>query len=272
MKEYLTMKIKLSKSQWESMGKQAGWMQKKSQNTREFYHGTSSGPNNEKVISFKNGINQSVAQGYGQGSGFYVWLNKNNAINHSQEFSKGGYPMIVSIQAELSPQNFDLDHEVMSSMTGQFIYDTWDNLFKRIPENYVSVERGTLNINKSRKVVESNVMVFSFGNGGTKALRPSTESDIGAGEIFGSIFNAIQKLFPQQTSDFELKAFSQVVNNTNAALKYVGSQTLIPSKIECFINNQWIDVTNQNMPQQVQSQPTQPAQSNPLAPTTPPTT
>ena len=264
------MRIKLSKSQWEQIGKTTGWLRKSQnvQNIREFYHGTSSGTNNQNIISFKKGINPSMAKGYGQGEGFYVWLNKNNAINHSKEFSSGGYPMIVTVQAELSPQNFDLDHEAMSSMTGQFIADTWDVLFKKLPEGSIQTERGIINILKSRKIPSgpsAGAMQFFFTNGKIATKSPNTESNVGTGELFGAIFNILQKQFPQQTSDFELKAFSQVVNNSNAALKYVGSQTLIPSKIECFVNNQWIDAINQNIPQQVQSQQPQATSLEPAA-------
>ena len=245
--------LKMSKVEWTNIGKKAGWMKKAQNNFREFYHGTSSGENNKNIASFKQGINPSMAKGYGQGEGFYVWLNKNSAINHSKEFSSVGYPMIVSIQAELSPQNFDLDHEVMSSITGQFIADTWDTLFKRLPEGSVKTDRGIINISKSRKVQSGSsgeAMQFFFTNGRISTKSPKTESDVGTGELFGAIFNILQKQFPQQTSDFELKAFIQIANNTNAALKYVGSQTLIPSKIEYFVNNQWVDVTNQNPPQE----------------------
>jgi hypothetical protein len=46
-----------------------------------------------------------------------------------------------------------------------------------------------------------------------------------------------------------------MVNSGKGAVKYIGQQKLFPSKIECFINNQWVDVTNQNPPAQPPAQP-----------------
>ena len=246
-----------------------------SQNIMTFYHGTSSGENNENIESFKRGVNASIAQGYGQGSGFYVWADKNDAIAHSRNFLSGsnGYPMIISVSCPLSPENFDLDHEVMSSVTGQFIFGTWDSVFKRLPEGSIQTEFGVISIADSKKN-EGGTMTFFFsrpdGRRKRKSYLPNTESDIGAGQVFGSIFNSIQKNNPQAAVEFEKRAFQQVLSSgARVALKYVGAQTLPVSSIECFINNQWVNASN-GIPQQQQPVQQQPVQETGQQPAQPP--
>ena len=90
------------------------------------------GPNQQNVLSFQRGINSQIAQGHGQGAGFYVFLNKNKAIQHATQFLESdgtnGYPMVVTMQAVFSPQNFSLDAEVMTNLVGPFIFNTWNGI------------------------------------------------------------------------------------------------------------------------------------------------
>jgi len=243
--------VKISKSEWESIGKKHGWLAKYSQSNMDFYHASNSGSDNSTLDSLRQGIKTDMAQGYGQGSGFYVWTNKQDAIRHSQDFgTNNGYPIIITISVGLTPENFDLDHEVMSSLTGNFISSTWDQLFKRLPEGSVNMEgRGVIDIASSKKLTNGNMQFFISGTRSRFTLSPNTESSIGVGESFGSIFNAIQKNFPQASSQFEQQALNDTVQK-GGALKYVG-QSIRPSKIEALVNNQWVDVTSQSpSPQQ----------------------
>ena len=85
----------------------------------EFYHASKSGENNSIIHSFRNGINSQLATGHGQGNGFYVFINKQDAIEHSM--AKGNYktvelsgcPIVVTIDIQENPELFDVDYEVL---------------------------------------------------------------------------------------------------------------------------------------------------------------
>jgi hypothetical protein len=237
----------MSKSQWLNIGKKTEWIKtaKTEPQTREFYHSGFSGIDNENVESFKNGINVSLAKGNGQGNGFYVWVNKKSAFNHF-EFIKDsikGSPMLVTIETELNPEDFDLDHEALSPLTGQFIFDSWNEVFKNLLEGSIKLREETIDIKNSTKN-QGGTMTFKINYANSKGshrtcLSPKTEPDCGSGTVFGSIFNAISQQMPEKAKEFEINAFSEALKNPNAALKYVGTKTLFPTKIECLVTGLW---------------------------------
>ena len=150
--------------------------------------------------------------------------------------------MIVTVQTSLIPEDFDLDHEIQSSTTGKFIFDTWNEVFKNLSECSIIIDGATLSIKESIKYQQ--VMTFTtYGKDGAPrrkfSLAPLTQSNIGAGEKFGSIFNAIAQQMPEKAKEFEINAFNELLSNPNAALKYVGTKTLLPTKIECLIDGVW---------------------------------
>jgi hypothetical protein len=113
--------------------------------------------------------------------------------------------------------------------------------------------------------------VFSIdGRTKKKTYSPNTTSNVGSGEMFGTIFNAIKKNMPQEVLKFEQQALQQTMQSNSGALKYQGPP-IKPFKIEALVNNQWVDVTNQNPPAQ-QPQPVQPTQQQPMQPNQTPQT
>ncbi|MAG60333.1 hypothetical protein CL619_00960 [archaeon] len=73
------------------------------------YHATCTGENNENLKIFvKEGINPSRALGHGQGTGFYMWTTRKQAIEHlrfiKRENKMKGYPMLVRVRADLNPK------------------------------------------------------------------------------------------------------------------------------------------------------------------------
>lgn len=77
------------------------WLEQNGGGRKELYHATLSGPNNEIVNSFiRNGINPSMAKGFKQGAGFYMFTNREVAVNHAKTLgenqgkgdSQGGTP------------------------------------------------------------------------------------------------------------------------------------------------------------------------------------
>jgi hypothetical protein len=230
------------------------------QQSYNFYHGTTTGENNSTLQSVRQGIKTDMSTGEGQGYGFYVLVSKQDAIEHSQgEFrKKGGVPMIVTINAPLTPKHFEIDHEVMSHLTGQFIFDTWETVFKKLPNKTIQFETnkgtGPLNIEKSR-ISSFGTMVFWIDDpeGIKRKLAmistfPQTDTNQGLGRTFGQIFNAIKKYMPEAILEFEEKALQNTIK-AKGALKYIGP-SIQPSKLEALINGQWVDVTTQDPPTQ----------------------
>ena len=110
---------------------------------RLLYHATLSGANNEIFDSFvRDGIDPERAKGYQQGSGFYLFYDKNRAINHAKSIydiqddtSSGifvkqervkGSPIIIVVDEPVTPECFDIDYESFAQSFGKFIYDNYD--------------------------------------------------------------------------------------------------------------------------------------------------
>ena len=110
--------------------------------TKELYHATLSGPNNEILNSFiHNGIDPQKSKGYFQGSGFFLFQDKNVAINHAKDIDEvqnkkdpffkkevevKGKPIIIVVDEPITPECFDIDYEVYSQAFSRFMYDNFD--------------------------------------------------------------------------------------------------------------------------------------------------
>jgi hypothetical protein len=108
--------------------------------TKELYHATLSGPNNEILNSFiQKGIDPTIAKGFSQGAGFYMFTNKNNALNHmkslesnqntsgfKKEMPVQGKPILVVSDEPITPECFDIDYEVFGHAFAKFFKDNED--------------------------------------------------------------------------------------------------------------------------------------------------
>ena len=119
------------------------WLSENSQEgTRELYHATLSGPGNEILNGFiQNGIDPERAKGHHQGSGFFLYRDKQQALGHArnlddtqdkrdpffikQEIIKGN-PIIVVVDEPVTPECFDIDYEVFAQAFARFMYDNHD--------------------------------------------------------------------------------------------------------------------------------------------------
>lgn len=98
----------------------------------ELYHATLSGKNDEIVLSMIDGIDSSRAQGFGQGQGFYLFTHRKEAVNHARGLVSGrgfakevkveGEPIIVVVDAPLTPENYDADYEVSAADFRRFLF------------------------------------------------------------------------------------------------------------------------------------------------------
>ena len=94
--------------------------------TKELYHATLSGPNNEILNSFiQKGIDPTIAKGFFQGGGFFVFQNKDLAIHHAKDIEETqdkkdpffkkevqvkGKPIIIVVDEPITPECFDIDY------------------------------------------------------------------------------------------------------------------------------------------------------------------
>ena len=125
-----------------------------SQSEEKYYHGTTTGENDSILKSMlSSGIDPKIAQGHGQGAGFYVFnsLNKakKQAMSLSSGFSSGelefqyagnpstpagGYPMVVSLPVDLKSEIIDIDYESLPRF-GFFIVREMLDLLKSLPQD-----------------------------------------------------------------------------------------------------------------------------------------
>lgn len=156
----------------------------------EFYHGTFQGYKDQ----FVQGIDTRRAKGYGQGSGFYVFFDKDTCVKHVRGYlvpkaragafnsnavttarkgelvPENNEGMIVVIREKLSLEDFDIDYEFLGYEFGDFVNDHYDEVaemlethgdkyMRRIPglkftEPPKSGSRATIRVPKGLEVEE----------------------------------------------------------------------------------------------------------------------
>jgi hypothetical protein len=215
----------------------------------ELYHGSNTGADNSALNSLlKDGIKPTIAQGHGQGSGFYVWSDKNSAINHTKAITSGsittnaktdGLPMIVTVEAIADPEKWDLDYESNKRSIVNWLHDNFEKLQPLLgPEDKAQLRskqnREILN-NRDEKIMSKGVSVSVETY---KTLYAQSDSVLRDGEIIGTIMNRLQQKDPQTVHKFEELFFANM--KPGVAIKYVGSETLRPKRIEMLKDGQWI--------------------------------
>jgi hypothetical protein len=206
----------------------------------EVYHGSNTGTNFSTLKSFQQGIQANVAQGYGQGAGFYVWSDKNSAVKHATGITQGnvmitsadttGLPMVVTVEAILNPEEWDLDYEISRNVILNWIHSNWETISNKLGD--------VLDINRTKKL-DAGMGFVKAGETKRKAFAFGGSSTIGMGELLGSIFNHLQQKDPNVTRPFEELFFANM--SPGVAIKYIGAKPLTAKKIEILQNNQWVD-------------------------------
>lgn len=116
--------------------------------TKELYHATLSGPNNEILNSFiHNGIDAEKAKGYFQGAGFYLFQDKRHALSQAKDIADGqnkagfmkevpvqGSPIIIVSDEPITPECFDIDYEVFGHAFARFFHD-YEDYFRKNAAN-----------------------------------------------------------------------------------------------------------------------------------------
>ena len=210
----------------------------------ELYHATLSGKNDEIVLSMIEGIDSSRAQGFGQGQGFYLFTNRKEAVDHARGLVSGrgfvkevkveGEPIIVVVDAPLTPENYDADYEVSAADFRRFLFEhkDWirDNASKlglvfgpaytstsRFTPDVISVpDRITLTTTGKRTVT------FTI-----TAEPPADETpNTGLAQHLSTLAQRIAAVAPELLLQFEESTLK-----TMPAVKYVGPK-IQPARIE----------------------------------------
>lgn len=126
---------------------------------RELYHGTVTGRDNINLESFrKRGAMSGASGGYGQGKGFFVYTDKNSARKQAVGISTGmgasyrrdkensGRPMIVTVEAVLEPEDWDIDYELNYKNVMDYLLKNFDRVKEKLQSDHVSVEKVTMGL------------------------------------------------------------------------------------------------------------------------------
>ena len=199
--------------------------------TKEFYHATLF-----PVESFVKGIDATKAKGFGQGAGFFVFINKQDAIEHAGGLVSGGMekqikytganpvPKIVIIDPPLTPENFDIDYEVSAKVLIDFIIKN--------PEAFSNIEGFSKKHNKKFEIrkISSKFGIVQFHSKPDKSSRMSIrDTGTGNAQFLSDFAKQFSISNPELFRQFEEQVLSQL---DTEAIKYNGKEKIIPLRIE----------------------------------------
>ena len=210
---------------------------------REFYHATLSGKNHEIVSSMIDGIDSSRAQGHGQGAGFYLFATRGEAVKHARKLASEsdfvkevkveGEPIIVVVDAPLTPENYDADYEVSAADFRRFLFEhkDWirDNASK-LGLNFVPASSGISQLTHEAYSQPDRIMLITGNSRATFSIMAEPPADdpanVGLAERLSTLAQRIAAVSPQLLRQFEASMLK-----TLPAVKYVGPK-IQPARIE----------------------------------------
>jgi len=244
----------------------------------EFYHGTTVGIDNSILNNIlKNGLDPKIAQGRGQGSGFYVYDNEEAAKRQSFLISgktelnsfgqtgysatpSGSYPMVIRLPVDFNSDIFDVDTESLPSLCARIFFNLFD-LIKQIPDGSISY-RPFDDPETTTEILTSKIQKKQFGeNIGVKLVYKdsrlgesfriittmNTSLDIDIAELVGKLIDYLKKNFPSEFKVEENKVFERIKNRPNKnipiALKYNGKYNIHidpTTDIQVYFDDNWI--------------------------------
>lgn len=218
----------------------------------KLYHGSNTGVDDATLKSFKEkGALSDVAQGYGQGAGFYVYSGKEKAKEQAQMRVKGGLgsfavvsgdtagkPMVLTFEEALDPATWDLDYELNKSSVVKWLAQNFDKIKDKVaPGEKLTGIKDVVSPDSSKGIMSHGIRVQS-DTGSRKTIYSGIDSDLREGELVGQIMNRLQSNDPEMVHSFENQFFKSPSLASgewdNLALKYVGSSPLKPVDIETF--------------------------------------
>ena len=193
---------------------------------KEFYHGADKSHMQSFIAGIKPemaGTNHSGA-GRLQGAGFYVFNNKHGALNYLKtqgDFNKE--PIVIVIDEDLNTDCFDIDYEAEANTARDFLVKNYEYLHTHPvlgqvirPPNPGSIAAGTIPI----KGPYRNTLT------GFK-MKGDLDTDMARSIALSNVFQFIKENEPEVFNRFEDEVMDKV-----KVLKYNGTQTIYPSRIE----------------------------------------
>jgi hypothetical protein len=126
---------------------------------RDLYHGTVTGADDENLKSFRDsGAVSGKSSGYGQGSGFFVYTDAASARKQAAGIATGrgssyrggmdnkGRPMVVTVEAVLDPEDWDVDYELNHKAVMEFLLRNFDAVRDKLQSDEISVDKMTMGL------------------------------------------------------------------------------------------------------------------------------
>lgn len=214
---------------------------------REFYHVT----HQAHLDSFKRGIDPNRAKGsvMDQGPGFYVWSNRSKALDHVQAFAAGSvekkderFPdddpsklMIVVIEEELTPENFDVDLEAAADHTEDLDLHLWiatklhggDGRMREILDGMVAA-----GLNSRWELRRNGPKSTRFGlPGDPKRFYTPNRHDNHLRAVV-PLARWMEKTHPDVWREYELEVLGAMYDHPSGAFRWHGSKRLMPTRME----------------------------------------
>lgn len=222
----------------------------------DVYHGSNTGTNDSVLNSFMSqGARSDIAQGYGQGAGFYVYTEKEKALRQAKmrtggggftlaQGDKSGRPMVLSFNEQIDPDNWDLDYELEKNLVVKWLVDHYDQLKDKLApkltrETKLSGISGIQRRDTSAGIY-GNVLETKDAAGMFEPISDAGDSNIRQGKIIGEIMSRLKGSDPEMVKTFEEQIFK---NPLGLVLKYVGSAPLKPTNVEKFATGGSIEDT-----------------------------
>ena len=208
----------------------------------DVYHGSNTGINDSVLESFKSkGALSNIAQGYGQGSGFFVYTEKDKAMRQAKmrvggssgfvlaQGDKAGKPMVLTFNEQINPENWDLDYELQKGLITEWLYNNYSKIQdKLMPKTGIAGIRGVVDKDVSKGIMSAGIKTQT-DIGSRKTLYSADDTNISEGAIIGQLMSRLKAQDPELVRAFEEDIFAKPLGLT---LKYVGETPLKPKNID----------------------------------------
>jgi hypothetical protein len=252
------------------------WIKIAQQDDMEFYHGTTTGNNNQTLKAFiANGIDPKASSGLGQGAGFFMQKNFDASKNHAVKLEgMSGFPMVIKLKMNLDPKVFDFDYEVIPKAAYMIVNKLWP-LFKSLSDDEIVFDQMapfeythfgvSPNPNKNLRIRPSLSEIYQHPripdrkgldihlegdheNTGLvtrkQELRPNKEGNAFEAEIYGQICKKLEEKFPEEFYEAEREILGKIKNPDNLVIKYDGNYKINIDPREdviVLVDGKWID-------------------------------
>ena len=252
------------------------WIKIAQQDDMEFYHGTTTGNNNQTLKAFiANGIDPKASSGLGQGAGFFMQKNFDASKNHAVKLEgMSGFPMVIKLKMNLDPKVFDFDYEVIPKAAYMIVNKLWP-LFKSLSDDEIVFDQMapfeythfgvSPNPKKNLRIRPSLSEIYQHpripdrkgldihleGDHENKGLvtskqemRPNKEGNAFQAEIYGQICKKLEEKFPEEFYEAEREILGKITNPENLVIKYDGNYKInIDSRedVIVLVDGKWID-------------------------------